>query len=170
MQWKTNKRIWNHVYKAIVQVWYIEIWTWLRGFLVIFLYLVWFSLWFGVVKNCNFDPKASESWQNFNISLSQHTEVELRQTESFRNFFNEDPGHGLTERLHVDNYQPRIPRAPFLCECCYNAPQYGEHGEHCECYFAIFTQYRQWLRELKTLRRWKWSAIVSNMHWLDYNI
>ena len=41
-------------------------WTWLRGFLVIFLYLGWFSfysrqcreLW----KICNFVPKASESW------------------------------------------------------------------------------------------------------------
>ena len=144
-----------------------------------------FYFWFGFVcaqvssgncetmeswKICKFDPKASESWQNFNISLSQHTEVELRQTESFRNFFNEDPGHGLTERLHVDNYQPRIPRAPFLCECCYNAPQYGEHGEHCECYVATFTQYRQWLRELNTLRRWKWSAIVCNMQWLDYSM
>ena len=49
---------------------YIGILTWLRGFLVIFLYLVWFSLcsslfWElrdnGVVKICNFDPKASES-------------------------------------------------------------------------------------------------------------
>ena len=79
----------------------------------------------------------------------------LTQTLSFRNFFNEDPGHGLTERLHVDNYQPRIPRAPFLFECCYNAPQYGEYGGHCECYVATFTQYRQWLRELKTLRRSK---------------
>ena len=64
----------------------------------------------------------------------------LRQTLSFRNFFNEDPGHALTDhqRLQVDNYQPRIPRAPFLCECCYNAPQYGEHGEHCECSVATF--------------------------------
>ena len=49
--------------------------TWLRGFLVI---LVWCSLCSNLFwelrdnwvekKNCNFDPKASESCQNFNIS------------------------------------------------------------------------------------------------------
>ena len=31
-----------------------------------------------------------------------------------------------------DNYQPRIPRAPCLCECCYSDPQYGGHGEDLE--------------------------------------
>ena len=62
----------------------------------------------------------------------------------------------------LDNYQPKIQRAPFLCECCYNAPQYGGRGECFECYLATCTQHRQWVRELNTLRRWKWSTSVCN--------
>ena len=62
--WYSSSRL------RIAHVRYIKILTWLRGFLVIFVYFVWFSLrsslfWKsrdnGVVKYCNFDPKTSES-------------------------------------------------------------------------------------------------------------
>ena len=64
--------------------------------------------------------------------------------------------------FHSDNYQPRIPRAPFLCGCCYSAPQYGGLGEDFESCLATCTQYRQWARELNILHRWKWSTSVCN--------
>ena len=49
----------------------------------------------------------------------------------------------------MDNCQPRIPRVPFLCGCCYNAPQYGGRGEDFEFYpNCPSTQHRQWEGEL----------------------
>ena len=62
---------------AIAHVRYIEILTWIRSFLVIFLHLVWFTLSSSFLGNCetteswkicNFYPKASESCWDFNIS------------------------------------------------------------------------------------------------------
>ena len=64
--------------------------------------------------------------------------------------------------IHLDNYQPRIPRASFLCEFCYSAPQYGGRGECFEYCLATWTQCRQWVEELNILRSWKWSTSVCN--------
>ena len=51
-------------------------------------------------------------------------------------------------------YQPRIPRAPFLCGCYYSSLQCGGRDEGLQfCWPHI--QYHQWVGERNILHRWK---------------
>ena len=51
-------------------------------------------------------------------------------------------------------YQPRIPRAPFLCECYYSSLQCGGRDEGFEICWTR-TQHHQWVGERNILHRWK---------------
>ena len=108
MHWKTEKRIWTHGYKAIAHVWYIEILTRLRGFLLISLYLVWFSLCSSLFWELR-DIRSGEKFASLTLKPRSRDRIliyryysiqmwSLRQTLSLRNFFNEDPGHRLPAR------------------------------------------------------------------------
>ena len=51
-------------------------------------------------------------------------------------------------------FQPRIPRAPFLCGCYYSSLQCGGRDEGLEiCYSR--KQHHQWVGERNILHRWK---------------
>ena len=108
MHWKTEKRIWTHGYKAIAHVWYIEILTRLRGFLLISQYLVWFSLCSSLFWELR-DIRSGEKFASLTLKPRSRDRIliyryysiqmwSLRQTLSLRNFFNEDPGHRLPAR------------------------------------------------------------------------
>ena len=49
-------------------------------------------------------------------------------------------------------YQPRIPRAPFLCGCCYSSLRYGGRDGDLQLYCSR-TQHLQWLEGLNIPRR-----------------
>ena len=51
-------------------------------------------------------------------------------------------------------YQPRIPRAPFLCGCYYSSLQCGGRDEGLEICWPR-TQHHQWVGERNILHRWK---------------
>ena len=51
-------------------------------------------------------------------------------------------------------FQPRIPRAPFLCECYYSSLQCGGRDEGLEICWPR-TQHHQWVGERNILHRWK---------------
>ena len=51
-------------------------------------------------------------------------------------------------------YQPRIPRAPFLCGCYYSSLQCGGRDEGFEICWPR-TQHHQWVGERNILHRWK---------------
>ena len=58
--------------------------------------------------------------------------------------------HDCTHRI----YQPRTPRAPFLCECYYSSLQCDGRDEGLEICWPR-KQYLQWVGERNILHRWK---------------
>ena len=68
--------------------------------------------------------------------------------------------HDCTHRI----YQPRTPRAPFLCECYYSSLQCDGRDEGLEICWPR-KQYLQWVGERNILHRWKWSTSVYSHHY-----
>ena len=77
----------RHTWLPIALVRYVKILTWLRGFLFIFLYLVWFSLFQVSNGNC----ETMESWKVaiLTIQPQSHVRILIYRTWAICNFWNE---------------------------------------------------------------------------------
>ena len=69
------------------------------------------------------------------------------------------------QRFHsLCNYQPRIPRAPYLCGPSHRRLLSDELGANSSWrrFRGSCRRFHQWLLELSTLRHWRWNTTVCS--------